>query len=194
MGALITTPDPGRVTRPRRAASDEGFSLFEAVIAIALLSVGLLSLAAVFTVSLSRMTNSTWDILAKEKASEAIETILAARDDGRLTWEQINNTSVTKGIFVTGQQPLRAPGTDRLINTADDNTAAPSNLRRPGPDGQLLTADDEVINLGSFKREIVISEVGGGGTLREVKVIITYSAAGVKRQFQMSSYLSAFSG
>jgi prepilin-type N-terminal cleavage/methylation domain-containing protein len=194
MGTVTAAPDPGRVTRPRRAASDEGFSLIEAIVAIALLSVGLLSLAAVFTVSLSRMTNSTWDILAKEKASEAIENILAARDEGRLAWEKINNTSVTDGVFVTGQKPLLAPGADRLINTADDDTATPSNLRRPGPDGQLLTADDEVIQLSQFKREIVITAVGGGGSLREVRVIITYSAGGMTRQFQMRSYLSSYAG
>lgn len=194
MGALTTTSDRRRVTRPRRAGSDEGFSLVEALTALMLLSVGLLSMAAVFTKSVQRMSDLTWDIIAKEKASEAIENILAARDEGRLKWEQINNTGAEQGVFVKGPQPLLAPGTDRLINTVDDNANTPLKLRRPGRDGQLLTADDEIVDLGLFKREIVISPVDGGGTLREVRVIVTHTAGGRQRQFQMRSYLSSFSG
>jgi hypothetical protein len=194
MGAVNTSPDPGHVTRSRRASSEQGFSLVEALTAISLLSMGLLSLAAVFTMSLTRMTNSTWDILAKEKASEAIENILAARDEGRLTWDEINNTSATDGVFAVGPQALLDPGPDRLVNTADDDDEAPSHLRRPGPDGQLLTADDEVINLSQFTREIVITAADGGGTLRQIRVIITYRMGGITRQFEMSSYLSSYAG
>ena len=106
---------------------------------MSLLATGLLSLAAVFTMALSRMTNATWDILAKEKASEAIENILAARDAGRLTFEQINNVGTGAGIFVAGAQTLVLPGADRLMN-ADDDTTTADTVSRPGPNGNIDTA------------------------------------------------------
>jgi type II secretory pathway pseudopilin PulG len=194
MDSLTTTPDPEQAARPRQRKGEAGFSLVESLTAVSLLAIGLLSLAAVFTKSVQRMSNLTWDVLAKEKAAEAIENILAARDEGRLAWEEMNNTGEEDGIFVKGPQALVSPGPDRLPNTADDDEETPTNLRRPGPDGQLLTDDDEVIDLAVFKREIVIAPVGGGGTLREVRVIITHNAGGVQRTIQMRSYVSSFSG
>lgn len=177
-----------------RKAGDEGFSLLETLVALALLAIGLLSLAGVFTVSLARMTGASWDILAKEKASETIENILAARDSGRLSWAQINNVA-SSGVFVAGEQALVAPGDDRLIGTADDDTTSPETIRRPGPNGTIDNGgDDELVTLGNFTREIVITSVPPGDTLRQIRVIIRYTSAGLKRQIEMSSYVSSFTG
>jgi type II secretory pathway pseudopilin PulG len=178
----------------RRKTGEEGFSLIETLTALSLLAVGLLSLAGVFTVSLARMTGATWDILAKEKASETIENILAARDSGRLAFAQINNVA-NNGVFVAGPQSLVAPGVDRLIGTADDNAAAPDTIVRPGPNGVIDGGgDDETVVLGQFTREIVVTSVPPGDTLRQVRVIIRYRINGVMRQIEMSSYVSSFTG
>jgi prepilin-type N-terminal cleavage/methylation domain-containing protein len=180
--------------KTRKTRGDEGFSLVETMVALALLAIGLLSLAGVFTMSLARMTGASWDILAKEKASEAIENILAARDSGRLSWAQINNVG-NGGVFVAGEQALIAPGNDRLIGTGDDNAADPETVRRPGPNGIIDGGgDDEVVTLGNFTRQIVISSVPPGDTLRQIRVIIRYTSAGLKRQIEMSSYVSSFTG
>jgi hypothetical protein len=168
----------------------------ETLVATSLLAVGLLSLCAVFTMALSRTTNASWDVLAKEKASETIENILAARDSGRLTWEQINNVGTGTGIFVTGAKTLVQPGPDRLVNTTDDLTNEPLTVRRPGRNGTMNDEDDEVIALSHYTREVVIGLVPGtpGNTLREVKVIVRYRIGGMSRQVQMSSYVSSFTG
>ena len=177
-----------------RKAGEEGFSLVETMVALSLLAIGLLSLAGVFTMSVARMTGASWDILAKEKASEAIENILAARDSGRLSWAQINNTG-NAGVFVAGPQPLIDPGTDRLIGTADDDTTRPDFVMRPGPNGTIDGGgDDETVVLGNFTREIVITSVPPGDTLRQIRVIIRYKSAGLARQIEMSSYVSSFTG
>ncbi len=84
-----------------RKTGQEGFSVVEVLAAVSLLAVGLLSLAGVFTMALGRMTTATWDILAKEKASETIENMLAARDAGRLPFASINNVG-NGGIFLAG--------------------------------------------------------------------------------------------
>jgi hypothetical protein len=175
---------------------DEGFSLMETLTATSLLALGLLSLCAVFTMALSRTTNAAWDVLAKEKASETIENILAARDSGRLTWEQINNVGTGTGIFVTGAKTLVQPGPDRLVNTTDDLTNEPLTVRRPGRNGTMNDDDDEVIPLAHYTREVVIGVVPNtpGDTLREIKVIVRYRVGGMSRQVQMSSYVSSFTG
>jgi Tfp pilus assembly protein PilV len=179
----------------RRVKSEEGFSLLETLTAVSLLATGLLSLAAVFTMALSRTTNASWDMLAKEKAAEAIENILAARDSGRLTWDEINNVGAGAGIFRTGAQTLVLPGPDRLVNTTDDTTTA-ETVRRPGRNGLMNDADDEVIPLAHYTRQIEIFVVPNtpGNTLREVRVTIRYTIGGLSRQVQMSSYVSSFTG
>jgi type II secretory pathway pseudopilin PulG len=179
----------------RRGASEEGFSLLETLTAVSLLAMGLFSLAAVFTMALSRTTNASWDMLAKEKAAEAIENILAARDSGRLVWDDINNVGTGSGKFLTGARALVLPGNDRLVNTEDDTTTA-ETVRRPGPNGNMGDADDEVIPLSHFTREVVIGLVPNtpGNTLREIRVIVRYRIGGMSRQVVMSSYVSSFTG
>jgi hypothetical protein len=178
---------------PRRRAGEEGFSLLETLTALSLLAVGLLSLAAVFTTALARMTNATWDVIAKEKASGTIENILAARDAGRLPWEKMNNIGTGDGVFETGAKVLVEAGPDRLNGTADDLKTV-ETIIRPGPNGNLGDGDDEVVPLARFTREIVIKPVPPSETLREIRVIIRYSIGGVSRAVQMSSYVSSATG
>ena len=140
------------------------------------------------------MTGATWDVLAKEKAAETIENILAARDAGRLSFAQINNVG-NNGVFVAGQQTLVAPGVDRLIGTVDDDPNDPDTVVRPGPNGIIDGGgDDERIPLGQFTREIVVTAVPPSNTLRQVRVIIRYRISGIVRQVEMSSYVSSFTG
>jgi hypothetical protein len=183
------------MTSTPRKHGEEGFSILETLTALSLLAVGLLSLAGVFTVALARMNTATWDILAKEKASETIENILAARDSGRLPFASINNVGTGTGVFVTGAQRLVAPGPDRLIGTGDDIAAQPDTIMRPGPNGIMDGGgDDQSIELGQFTRQIVITSVPPGDTLRQVRVIILYQINGVVRRVEMSSYVSSFTG
>jgi hypothetical protein len=201
MEQLLIAPTPARPASRRaplgtrmRRTGEEGFSLLETLTALSLLAVGLLSLAGVFTMALARMTSASWDVIAKEKASETIENILAARDAGRLTFDQINNIGTGAGIFVAGQQPLVAPGTDRLIGTADDDVGDLDDVTRPGPNGNWGDADDEIIPLTRFNRQIEIVPVPPGTTLREIRVIIRYQIGGLSRTVKMSSYVSSFTG
>jgi hypothetical protein len=169
--------------------------MVEVLAAVSLLAVGLLSLAGVFTMALGRMTTATWDILAKEKASETIENMLAARDAGRLPFASINNAG-NGGIFVAGERQLVGPGADRLIGTADDDGIV-DTITRPGPNGIFdgeEGSDDEIVTLNNFTRQIVIAPVPPGNTLREFRVIVRYTVGGTQRQVTMSSYVSSFTG
>lgn len=195
MGLLTTSTRRAPLGAAVRT-SEEGFSVVEVLTAVSLLAIGLLSLAGVFTMALGRMTNASWHILAKEKASETIENMLAARDAGRLPFERINTVGTGDGIFLAGPQPLVGSGADRLINTADDDDIV-ETIRRPGPDGVVDNedgGDDEIVTLSNFTREIVISAVQPNTTLREIRVIVRYTVGGAERQVTVTSYVSSFTG
>lgn len=187
----------GIVDMQRSAAREEGFTLLEVLVAMGILAVGLLGLAAVFTVSVKRVNESTPMLIAREKAREAIESVHAARDTGEFAWATIFNDSVAGGVFRSGAQPLRTPGNDGLVNTSDDG--AVETMRKPGGDGVLGTSDDEIVTLNNFTREIVISPLNFDGlsvvnpNLRQVTVNIRYRVDNTWRLYTLTSYVSSYS-
>jgi Tfp pilus assembly protein PilV len=170
---------------------EEGFSLAEVLVSMGILAVALLSLAGVFTMSLARASNASADIIAKEAASQAIESIFAGRDSGRLPWASLQNVAAG-GIFRDGLQNIVDPGADRICNTTDDGTTIVT-IRKPGPDGNLGNSDDQIVALANYKRQVLITaSTTSADTLRQVKVIIEYTVSGFKRHFEMVSYISSY--
>ena len=94
-----------------------------------MLTVALLSLVGVFAMGVAAMTASTPMLIAREKAREAVESVHAARDTGEFAWNTIRNVA-DGGVFLNGAQPLRRPGIDGLVNTADDG--AIETIVKPG--------------------------------------------------------------
>lgn len=182
--------------RRRSHERAEGFSLIEMIVAMMVLSVALLSLVGVFTLSLQRMRASTPMLVAREKAREAIESVHAARDTGEFAWNTILNVA-DGGVFVNGAQPIRTPGLDGLVNTADDG--AVETMKKPGRDGILGTSDDEVVTLNDFTRQIAITPLNLDGTatvnqnLRQVTVTVRYRVDGAWRNYTLVSYISSYS-
>lgn len=159
-------------------ADDRGFSLVEVLVAMMILTAGLLPLAGIFAVSVQRMAASTPMLLAREKAREAIESVHAARDTGEASWATIRNVSAG-GVFLDGNQAIKSPGIDGLVNTADDGAAQ--------------------ISAGEFTRAIVISPLNYDGTatlnpnLREVRVVVRYKVAEVWQSYVLTTYISSYS-
>ena len=71
---------------------DRGFTLLETMIATLVLLVGILGLAMLLGSSLAFLNGSQADLIAQQKAAEAVECIFTARDMQALTWAQIQNT------------------------------------------------------------------------------------------------------
>ncbi len=188
MGASRVPPCVG----DRRASGAAGFSLVEAMVAMSVLAVGLLSLAQVLSASLVVMARTPIDIVARQKAAEAIESVYTARDTRVLTWAQIRNvqggSGTDGGVFVDGPQAIREPGADGLINTADDGDV--EALVLPGADGRLGTLDDVRAPLSQFTREIRIRDVSA--TLREIRVTVTTVTAGGSRTYVLTTTVSSF--
>lgn len=178
-----------------RLRSDAGFSLIETMVALGILTTALLSLAGVFAMGLRHLASSTPNLLAREKAREAVESVHTARDTRLIRWVQINNVS-DGGVFVDGPQPLRNPGPDGLVNTGDD--LGIERMTAPGPDGLLGTPDDRQTELTNFSRQIEIDPLVDGNnavnpTLRQLRVTITYAVGRETRRYVLTTFISAIS-
>jgi len=182
---------------------DAGFSLLEVVVAMSVLIVGLLGLAQTFYVGMSLVATSSPNLIAREKAREAIESVHTARDTRVILWARIRNDTAPDcapwpgtvanagGSFLVNELPLRTAGPDGLVNTADDVGQEAS----PGPDNIMGNADD--IPLLGFTRQIAICDVAGNPDLRQVVVTIRYNGTGAvgnqRREYRLTTYVSSFS-
>ena len=176
-----------------RLISSKGFSLAETVIALGVLTTGVLGAAAVLATGMQNLSSSPTDVVTIQKAAEAMEAVFSARQSGKLTWAQINNAAAG-GVFLDGPQPLYRAGADGLVNTADDAAAGVETVTLPGTDQQLNTADDVVITLAGYTREILITDVPGeNAQLRQIVVTIKYRNGPTIRTYSLTTYISSYS-
>ena len=188
-----------------RSRAQRGFTLIETMIAIAIMSIGILTLIAAFATAVAATQSAQEDLIARQKTLEAMESIYTARNSQQITFSQIAN--LPSGIFTAGATQLKAAGIDGLVNTADDANfaaagacpAGPECITLPGPDGILGTADDKAMSLANFTRQIQIANtLNSDGTinitLKQITVTVTYTKAGatVPRSYAVTSLISAF--
>lgn len=177
--------DAGGELRPNQ----RGFLLIELMIAALVLVVALLALLSLYTHAVVTVTFAGDDLLAKQKAREALESIYTARNTSQITFDQIANEG-SGGIFLSGPQALREPGPDGLVGTADDGDL--EVVQEPGPDGLLGTEDDIVRDLSRFEREIVV-EPGPAPDLKLIRVrVIFHTPARIDRTYEVTSYVSQY--
>jgi prepilin-type N-terminal cleavage/methylation domain-containing protein len=187
-----------------RRRSQAGFTLLETMISLAVLTIGILGLAAMLGSGLQYMTMSQYDYIAQAKATETVESIFTARNMGQATWTTICNvgsTVCTGGIFLVGAQPLCDPGPDGIVGTADDFNGTACNVASDAillPTGagtvNATTANRVPLSSFQFLRTVAITAVPGVANLRQIQVTITYKAAGrFQRTYTMTTDISNFS-
>lgn len=169
---------------------------------MAILTIGLVNLLAVFGIAMAATQNAQQDMIAKQLANQAMESIFTARDTSQITWLMIQNVgsgTVPDGIFVTGSQPINQAGPDGIYGTADDAGAGPQTLQLPGPDGIVGTADDPPpLGLTDFSRSILIQPVVSGGVtlsnLRQITITIQYVTPQfhTQKQYVLNGFISAY--
>lgn len=182
-------------TQPR-AADQRGFSLVESMIALGIVTVGVLGLAQVYVLAVNHLMAGSAGLIAREQAREAIESIHAVRDARVITWDELRNVNSPPsgcagatsggGVFLNGYQSLYRPGADGLVNTANVSTTLES---APGPDGRLGTSDDQPLT--AFQRDIRFCDVQTG--LREVTVTIQYTVSGRTLTYTLKTLISSWS-
>jgi type II secretory pathway pseudopilin PulG len=206
MGAAMT----GKMKRDRKGRlkrQEGGFSLLEVVISIAILTVGLVSLLGVFGLAMASTLTTQEDMIAKQLANEALESIVTARNTTQLGWDDIQNVGSTTcssgasscGIFLSNANPIYKAGADGIFGTADDAAAGMKTLVEPGPDGIYGTSDDLQIPLTGYQRTILISPVTDANgnlvtTLRGVNITVQYSTTQTRQQktYVLSSFISQY--
>jgi type II secretory pathway pseudopilin PulG len=189
------------MSRPRQSRSpnlapERGFGLIEALMATIILVVGLTAFAGLFAQSLSFLQSTREDLVAKQKATEALEGVYSARNDASVGFAAIQNKSVG-GIFNDGFQSLFVPGANGIVGTTSD-TAILESETVPGPDGVLGTADDITVPLINFQRQILIQPVTNpdlsvSADLRQITVTIRLNStrAGV-RDYTVKGFISRY--
>ena len=185
-----------------------GFSLIEVMIAIVVMSIGLLAVVASLATALSAAQSGEEDLIARQKALEAMESIYTARNSQQIPFAAVANKS-SGGIFTDGPTPLLCAGPDGLVGTADDvacttvaGVTCPDGgaecMVLPGPDGILGTADDVTMSLGNFTRTIAINPVllSSGATntnMMAITITVAYTKAGMPaRSFQANGLISSY--
>jgi type II secretory pathway pseudopilin PulG len=179
--------------KQRNAKRESGFTLLETMIAMGVLSFGVLSLVSVFTQGLVASNQLNIQYIAQQKAQESMETIFTARDTRLLTYAQLANVS-NGGVFLNGAQPLLAPGPDGLFGTADDDATNPDSIvTAPGPDKIFGTSDDVKTNLNPWMtRTVTITPSATTPNLETVTVTVNWTFQGRSNSYTVSSLLSSF--
>jgi len=186
-------------------SAQHGFTLIETMIAIAIMGIAIVTLLAAFGTAIAATQNAQENLIARQKALEAMESIYTARNTQQITFSQIANIS-NGGIFTDGPVQLLSAGPDGLVNTADDANfaatgfcaAGPECITLPGPDGILGTADDTELSLANFQRQIQIGNaLQSDGTinpnLKQVTVTVSYiSGSTVPHSYTVNALISSF--
>jgi prepilin-type N-terminal cleavage/methylation domain-containing protein len=197
-----------KLSGKKQTQEQGGFTLVETMIAIVVMTVGLLALVATFASALAATQSAQEDLVARHKALDAMESIYTARNSRQIPFASLDNTA-SGGIFLGGAQPLLCPGADGIVGTGDDapctvpNTGAacPGGIEclvLPGSDGVLGNADDITQSLANFTRTITFNPVllptgGVNGNLKAVTITVAYSKAGLpNRSYTVNGLISSY--
>jgi hypothetical protein len=185
--------------RNRRAAcrsAKAGFGMLEATVASVILVVGLVGLAGLFSQSLTFLQYTREDLIAKQKAREALESVYSARNDATIGFAKIQNVA-NGGIFIDGFSPMFLAGADGIIGSNAQTTILDRQIL-PGPDGVVGTADDEIIPLVNMQRQILIQPlIDSTGNIspdvRQITVTVQVTSPGrAARNYTVTGYISRF--
>ncbi|MGO9405106.1 MAG: hypothetical protein ACLPVW_16710 [Terriglobales bacterium] len=196
-----------------RTHEETGFSLIEVMLSIVILTTGLVSLLGVFGLAMASTQTTQQDMIAKQLANEAYESIVTARNTSQIDWDEIQNNAGTQyctdlpspcGIFIGSAgvaqfQPIYNAGADGIFGTADDANAGEETLREPGPDGTYGDVDDIQLPLTTFQRAIQIApvfDVNGNlePSVRSVTITMQYQTPRSKamKTYVLNSFISEY--
>lgn len=176
---------------------EAGLTLMEVMIATFFVTIALLAIAGSMAAGISATYTTQEQLIAKQKAQEALESVMMARNTQQVGFTQIQNVA-DGGVFVAGFQPIQNMGVDGIPNTIDDSGPS-ETITYPGPDGLLGTADDVTVVLTNYQRRITIthitlpSDTTIDPDIVRIDVDVQYTVRNVTKTVRVSSYVSRFS-
>lgn len=165
-----------RTKKKSRVKGQEGFTMIEAIVAIFILTIGLVGTAAAIVYALEFSTISRNVGAAKSVIVASIEEVETLRNAQRLNFRQIANVGAVNNAdaanqfagFSNGFTPVSTkPGPDGVNGTDDDLTTS------PGADGKYGTNDDVIdstLARSGYSRRITISVLSASLKRVEVRV------------------------
>jgi prepilin-type N-terminal cleavage/methylation domain-containing protein len=172
----------------------KAFSLIEVIIAILIMTGGLLALSGALIIGVTLPKKARQQEIAKQMANMIMESIIAAKETappGFTTFENLSYTdSNPPGRFVRGVAVMLEPGPDGVYCTCDDgqapgafNSVCPTSLGTiaiqveidPGPDGIYSSpnkTDNRKTQLLGFTREVIIQDLSTG--IKQIEVRVNY--------------------
>ncbi len=178
-------------------SSEAGVSIIEVLLASFILTVALLSVAMTMVQGISAITIGQQQLIAKQKAQEALESVIMARNTQDIGFTQIANAA-DGGVFVAGYTGIVGMGVDGIPNTGDD-TGTVESLTFSGPDGNLGNSDDVTVSLTGYQRQITVSTITLPSSatvdpdIRRIDVDVQYTVRGVAKTVRVSTLISRFS-
>jgi prepilin-type N-terminal cleavage/methylation domain-containing protein len=176
MPARMLSSNRSSNAAPNRSRED-GFTLLEMVVAMVILTVGLLGVASAIGYSLMASNRGRGVTNSKMIIVSTLEQMETLRDTGQLNFDEISNSRVQGSSFMGFPSDFRSvstvPGPDGVFGTADDLSIG------TGADGYFGTADD-VIDTSRIRpgvqRQIIITEINP--LLKKIQVTLRYSPNG----------------
>jgi prepilin-type N-terminal cleavage/methylation domain-containing protein len=171
----------------------EGFTYIEVMIAIVILTVGILAQLSALSLSMLRASETEQRNVARQIASSTIESIFAARDlgnaNGISNWDAVNMSDAhAQGIFRSGWNPIREDaGIDGIHGTADDACDDGTNCT---VGGYTNTSQPAV----GFQRKIEITDINEPGVTevrkRRLDVKVRYFVGQITREETLSTLIA----
>ena len=161
------------------------------MIAMIIMTIGLMSLVGVAAVGVQRVGQSSPMLIAREKAREAIESVHSARDTGELAWAKVRNAA-DGGVFLAG-----APAEEVLVmvsSTVDDGaietvrTAGSTESSQLGRRHTLWPITAIVLITPMFYEAATTNP-----NLRQIEVIVRYRVDAVWRTYTITTFISSYS-
>jgi type II secretory pathway pseudopilin PulG len=174
--------------------TESGMTLIEVMLAAFIITVSLLAIAMTMGAGINAMFIVQEQLIAKQKAREAMESVFTARSTQNIAFSDIRGLAA-EGIFYDDWQPIREMGLDGIANTEDDGDL--EEIAFPGEDGELGTGDDERRPLANFERKITFSDVltlddEVDEEIRKITVDVRFQIRGRWYTVSVSSYISKF--
>lgn len=187
---VLTMSNPFRLTPRTDRSAEAGFSLLEMVVAMLVLTIGLLSVASAIGYALMASNRGRGITNSKMLIVSALEQMETLRDTGQLNFGEISNSQQQSSSFRGFPSDFRpvstVPGPDGVFGTADDLSTA------PGADGYYGTSDDTIDwsrARPGVTRQIIITDLNP--LLKKIQVTLRYSPNGMEtRELVGISYLN----
>lgn len=185
----------------RTNKNEKGFTYIEVIIAILIMTVGVLATLSAISVAVIRARESEQRNIARQFTNAALESIYGTRDllqvDATLrqaniltNWTAVANVTpaTPQGVFLTGFNPIRRDsGKDQIEGTADDACPAASNCT-------VGTYTNSSSVFDGFQREILITDIAEPNTtvVRRKRIVINvrYLAGQAVRTETVSTIIS----